>query len=95
MTLLHTVNSDASALTDCLSALSQGDALLLMQNAVYALHSRPAELAILGSRNIRLFALHDDLAARGLDADAIDWVETASYDDFVALAARHSVCAWY
>jgi len=95
LTLLHTVNSDASALTDCLAALSDGDTLLLIQNAVYALRSRPAELAALAARNIQLFALRDDMAARGLDADAIDWIETASYDDFVLLAADHSVCAWY
>ncbi|MDR3439056.1 sulfurtransferase complex subunit TusB [Telmatospirillum sp.] len=99
---LHTVNKSpfaSRALDGCLSRLSAGAAVLLIEDGVYAALADTAfadRLAETG-RNHALYVLGPDLAARGLaDRSLVAGIEVIDYQGFVSLAARHSlVQAWF
>ena len=87
MAALHIVNK-ADALADCVPILADGDALLLIEDGVYAartaIHARAA-----------CHALADDLEARGLAGRVASAVEVVSYDGFVDLVERHQpIVTW-
>ena len=87
MASLHIVNK-ADALADCLPLLADGDALLLIEDGVYA-----ACTAI--DTPATCHALADDLEARGLTGRIETSVEILSYDGFVDLVERHQpVVTW-
>ena len=99
---LHTVNTSpfaGTALESCLAHMTDGAALLLIEDGVYAALAagsfavRLAPAAALGA----VYALGPDLAARGLaDRRLIDGLRIVDYQGFVDLAARHSVVhAWF
>jgi len=70
--------------------LSEGDDVLLLQDGVIAaLEGNPA-LEVLLSAPISLFALKEDLDARGLFEQISTRVTPVSYTDFVALAVKNS-----
>lgn len=81
MATLHIVNK-ADALADCLPLLADGDALLLIEDGVYA--ACPG----IGVR-APCHALADDLEARGLTGRVESTVEILSYDGFVELVEHH------
>lgn len=98
MTTLHLINktpSESSALRDSLSAISDGDALLLIENGVYAAMPAYAERFTRLPRTIQCYLLNNDALARGLndlnpDFGAID------YDRFVELSCRYNkVVSWF
>lgn len=99
MTTLHTLNKcDADLIRLCLSAVADGDAILLIEEAVYAaleghvlnrmlLHRRP---------DVALKALKEDLAARGISARIPADFSVVSYAEFVALSLAHArVVNWH
>ena len=87
MATLHIVNK-AAALTDCLPLLTGNDALLLIEDGVYAARTR------IGAPG-PCYALGDDLEARGLIGRIGAGVEVVSYDGFVDLVERHQpVVTW-
>jgi tRNA 2-thiouridine synthesizing protein B len=98
---LHTVNKSPfadNALESCLAHLTEGAALLLMEDGVYAALATgtfAARLAPVAAK-CAVYALGPDLAARGLaDRPLIDGLRIVDYEGFVDLAARHSVVqAW-
>lgn len=67
--LSHSPFSD-SRLASCLHLLASGDGLLLCGDAVYALLDRSAQRRALDlmPTSVTLFALEEDLQARGMDA---------------------------
>lgn len=92
--LSHSPFAD-SRLASCLRLLGAGDALLLTGDAVYALQPATASRQALElmPAGIGLFALDEDLAARGLQpperAAAVD------YPGFVGLCTRYAkVNSW-
>lgn len=98
MMTLHVINktpSQSSALHDCLLAVSDGDALLLIENGVYAAAPAYAECFTRLPRSVQCYLLNDDAQARGLkdlnqDFCAID------YDGFVELSCRYrKVVSWF
>jgi tRNA 2-thiouridine synthesizing protein B len=87
MSILHLVNR-ASALAACLTAAADDDAILLLEDGVYA--------AIEGlAPPRRLQALRPDVAARGLGDRLAAQVELASDEDFVRLVESHQpIVTW-
>ncbi len=98
---LHTVNKSpfaGPALDSCLGHLTEGAALLLIEDGVYAAvadSAAAAKLAMAAGR-YAIYALGPDLAARGLGkASLLDGIMVIDYLGFVDLAVRHStVQAW-
>jgi len=92
MNHLHTVNSSGQ-LSDCTRFLEDGDALLLIEDGVYSLVSD--ELNNL-SESVTVYALHDDINARGLEKYAQDRSKTISYTEFIQLCCDHpKVINWF
>ena len=79
----------------CLRLLDPGDGLLLCGDAVYALQPGSRPCAVLGQlpADRPLFALAEDLEARGIAAPA--FVHALDYPGFVALTLRFArVNSW-
>jgi len=92
--LSHSPFSD-SRLSSCLRLLGPGDGLLLSGDAVYALQPGTAQRQALDlmPAGIALFALAEDLSARGLDASPR--AQAVDYPEFVELSCRFAkVNSW-
>ncbi|MGY2239041.1 sulfurtransferase complex subunit TusB [Pseudomonas gingeri] len=92
MSTLHVLSHSPftdSRLGSCLRLLGSEDALLLTGDAVYALQPRSLPLEALEERapELRLFALDEDLLARGLECP--DWATRVDYPGFVELSVRY------
>lgn len=84
MSTLHIVSCSpfsSDSLSRCLSLLSEGDALLFIENGVYVVNS-----SVQLPPTIPCYLLEEDLAARGLSATALS---TVNYDGFVRLVCDH------
>ena len=101
MTTLHTVNKspfERNNLDSCLGHAQPGDAVLLIEDAVFAamdgtsLAGKIADAA----KSFRLHVLGPDLAARGCDpAKLVAGITVVDYEGFVDLAAQNkAVNAW-
>lgn len=85
MATLHIVNR-ASALASCLTLAGPQDAVLLIEDGVYA-------GVVPASR--QLLALEDDVAARGLLDRMSESVRLVSYAGFVDLVVDHQpIASW-
>ncbi|WP_431224700.1 sulfurtransferase complex subunit TusB [Serratia sp. L9] len=74
---------------------AQGDALLLLQDGVLAGLTGSASLDLLLNAPISLFALQDDLDARGLAGHISHKIAVIGYTHFVELTEKHrSQMAW-
>ncbi len=96
--ILHILNcppGDGQASAQALAAMAAEDALLLIEDGVYAVLDAGWEGHRLDVG--RLYALEDDLAARGLGSRAHERnIETVSMEAFVALTARaRQTVSWY
>lgn len=95
--MLHTLHrsawhTDFSAL---LRLLDEGDALLLLQDGVTAALEGSRFLECLRNAPITVYALKDDIEARGLGGQISDSVIRVDYTDFVRLTVSHtSQMAW-
>ncbi len=92
--LTHSPFSD-SRLSSCLRLLGEGDGLLLCGEAVYALQpgSAPLQALELMPEGIALFALQEDLDARGLACP--ERALPVDYPGFVELSCRYQkVNSW-
>ena len=98
--MLHIVNKspfEKRALESCLRLAQPGNALLLIEDAVYAaVHGNALEPRIRDvARRVAIYALAPDLEARGMKDAAIDAVELVDYAGFVDLVAAHeTVQSW-
>lgn len=91
--LVFTAPTAGSALDDCLRAAQKGDAVLLLQDGVYAVAAPPTSTASQAA-GVSLNALAVDAQARGLDTDnSVQLVDDAG---FVALTEQHArVVSWF
>jgi tRNA 2-thiouridine synthesizing protein B len=101
MSILHTVNKspfERSNLNSCLSHVTAGDSVLLMEDAVVAAMTGTAYADRIAdaAKQVKLCVLGADLRARGLDpAKVVDGVAVVDYAGFVDLAAaNNAVQAW-
>jgi len=93
MSALHTIHNPA-ALAPALARCGQEDALLLLEDGVYAAladHPHSARL-----KGWRVHVLREDLKARGLDENRLAvGLQPIAMSDFVALTVAFSpILAW-
>ncbi|QXX73288.1 sulfurtransferase complex subunit TusB [Methylovirgula sp. HY1] len=101
MSTLHTVNKspfERSSLKTCLDHVMDGDAIVLLEDAVVGARKGGAFVEALSVKlaSCDVFVLAPDLAARGIkDADIADGIALVDYGGFVDLAvSKARVCAW-
>ena len=87
----------SSSFDDCLRFCKAGDAILLLENGVYAATNDSefaAQLAELD--NVSCYALTPDVSARGLKDKLARHVQLASDEDFVDLSVQQpKSLSWY
>ena len=97
--ILHTINKSPfrdNTLADCLRLCSPGDAVLFIEDGVYAAqqHTR-IDLMIELHSQIDFFALQPDLEARGLSTQN-STISSVNDADFVELTVKYNkVQSWY
>ncbi|MGA7983035.1 MAG: sulfurtransferase complex subunit TusB [Chromatiaceae bacterium] len=101
MSILHTVNKspfERNSLESCLKFAQSGNAVLLIEDGVYAaLTGTAAEGQMKAALdNLKVYVLGPDLAARGFKEErVIEGVKVVDYSGFVDLAAENDkVQAW-
>ncbi len=95
--MLHIVNKSAterSSLESCLRMATKGSAVLLIEDAVYAVTKGNAAAAKIqaASADLTIYALGPDLAARGMAGRVLDGVNVVDYGGFVDLVTEHNNC---
>lgn len=95
--LRHSPHRD-DRLSSCLRVMGPEQSLLLIEDAVYALlpDSRLSASLKLLPGSVRLFALTEDLHARGMALDDLPWrVQLTDHAGVVQLCCEHSrVVSW-
>ncbi|ROR08577.1 sulfurtransferase complex subunit TusB [Erwinia sp. JUb26] len=89
--MLHTLMTSPFRcdLNAMLRLLAHGDDVLLLQDGVLAALAGNPALEVLLHAPISLYALKEDLDARGLFGQISTSVTTISYTEFVALAVKN------
>lgn len=100
MSTLHTVNKspfERSSAASAFAHLTEGDAVLMIEDGVLGARKSGAFAATLGATaGIEIYALGPDLEARGMKSEHLaENVRVVDYGGFVDLVAAHErVCAW-
>ena len=99
MGILHTVNKSPfqkNDLKSCLAYANSDDAVLLIEDGVYAAMSGTEFSLLTSDCDTDIYCLKADLAARGIDTDKISsGVKLVDYDGFVDLVAqKDAVNSW-
>lgn len=91
MSSLHIISSQQSdALAQCLALCSSSDAIFFYSDGVsHCLKHQP--LAEIKAKGVKLYALEDDLHARGLELEP-ELFTLADYALWVELSAAHKNC---
>ena len=95
--ILHTVNKTGESLSRCLSIASQGDAVLLIEDGVYAAMDNTANRQTWETipTNMSCYVLVEDLAARGISDKMLAQVTPADWTLFVSLTTEYDkVISW-
>ena len=89
--MLHTLSTSPwhADIAAMLRLIKEGDELLLLSDGVTAAVAQGRFLEILQSAPISLYALQDDIEARGLAGQIADSVVRVDYTDFVSLTVKH------
>lgn len=102
MSTLHTVNKSPftyTTLTSCISVCAEADAILLLEDGVFgAMSTAPCaeQIQSLIKRGVKVYALINDVKARGLQEKILPEVLLTNYSEFVQLSIRHRcVQSWY
>jgi len=93
--MLHIVNKSpfqTSTLDTCLRMAQPGNALLLIEDGIYAatVGSAAEERIRACCATLKVYALQPDMDARGVTAKLIDGVTLVDYTGFVDLTVEHS-----
>lgn len=102
MSTLHTVNKSPfthTTLASCLSICGQADGILLLEDGVFgAMINTPCadKLQSLMNSGVKVYALTNDIKARGLQEKLLDDIVLTDYTGFVQLSINHRcVQSWY
>lgn len=102
MSTLHTINKSPyahNALSSCLKVCTESDGILLLEDGVFGtLTNAPTaeELQMLIKRGVNVFALINDIKARGLEEKLAQNIKLIDYNEFVQLTLDHRcVQSWY
>lgn len=96
MSILHTISRSPSStlLASCASLLENGDGVLFIEDGVYHCTNNSSLSAI--ESQVKLYALREDLTARGVIDKNTAKAETINYDDFVQLCCEYDkVVSWF
>ncbi len=101
MKTLHIVNKSPekpSIMERCLNFSSKGDSLLLIEDAAY--FALPSTISKITSRldalQIKIYALEEDLVARGINKKIHGSIQIVNYEGFVELTTTHNKSSsWY
>ena len=88
--LLHIINKSPfshRSLKTCSQFCRKGDAIVLLEDGVYGI-SHPDIVQLIREKEIRVYAITADLAARGLVARLPEQVPSISYAKFVDLCVE-------
>ena len=93
--MLHIVNKSPAqtrSLESCLRLAKDGQALLLIEDGVYAATTGLAASCGLAqaAKRLKVYALQPDLEARGVAGKLIEGVATVDYGGFVDLVTEHT-----
>ena len=99
MSILHTVNKspfEKPALSSCLQHALPGSVVLLLEERLWRAGGQSPADQLENARDVRVYALGPDLAARGISPDVLaSGVEVLDYEGFVDLAVEcDKVKAW-
>ena len=95
MSALHTISGSPSSglLDSCLKLICPGDGILLIQDGVY--YGCPPYLLDCVSRDNSIFALREDLLARGVLSKLAERIDPVGYRRFVELTIDYDkVISW-
>jgi tRNA 2-thiouridine synthesizing protein B len=97
--MLHIVNkspSERANLQSCLRHAQPGAAVLLIEDGVYgALKGTLVADELRSAKNLRIYALREDIDARGIGGKVVDGITLIDYGGFVDLVVEHSpIMAW-
>ena len=89
--IVHTSHARTSSLQSCLRLAKDGQALLLIEDAVYAATTAAAAASGIAAaaKRLKVYALMPDVQARGMVGRLVEGVIPVDYAGFVALAAEH------
>ncbi len=96
-TMLHVINkspTERNSLDSCLRLAITGDAILLIEDGVYAALAKAEHAQKIVSRkdDFSFYILGPDVAARGLrDIPLIEDITVVDYEGFVGLVTEHDV----
>ena len=96
MSILYTLSKSPThkQLDSCSRYLDNGDALLFIQDGVY--HCVDENLLANLDSKFPLYALKEDIAARGLGDKILESLEPVSYRKFVELCTQYDkVVSWF
>ncbi len=95
--MLHIVNKspfEKDAFTSCMAHATDSSTVLLIEDGVYAA-LKGSSVADKLSGGAKVVALQSDVAARGIEGNLADGVETVDYAAFVDLVAdNEKVQSW-
>ena len=95
MSTLHTINKspfDRNSFGSCMRVISDGDAILFIEDGVYAATSGTSfsDAVKAATDSHTVFVLGPDLSARGMKEDGIvEGVNVVDYDGFVDLVTEY------
>lgn len=102
MSILHTVNKSPftnNVLKTCLEICSESDSILFLEDGVYGtMPNAPLNDLLLAhvNRGTNVFALSNDVQARGLSQKISDFIQLVDYEGLVKLATHHRcIQSWY
>lgn len=102
MATLHTVNKSPfshNTLASCLRVCGDQDGILLLEDGVFgAIRQAPCaeELQVIISKGVKVYALENDLKARGLSDKLQGQITVTDYNGFVQLSLDfRCVQSWY
>ncbi len=95
--MLHIVNKSplgSAALRDCLTVCRRDDALLLIEDGVYAATGAAVEQLLAATASVHV--LREDVNARGLAERIDNRIAIIDYSGFVQLCCdHHPIQSWY
>ena len=87
--MLHIItNNQTSSFNYCQQSLAAGDSLIFIDDGIYLL-IRNNIINVEITKTVDVYALNDDVNARGLSSKLPKYIQKIDYDSFVALTEKY------
>ena len=100
MSMLHTVNKspfEKESMKSCLRLSAEGSSILLIEDGIYAamVDTTISDSVKEAMKSKKIYALKEDVNARGVQNKLMDGIEQIDYAGFVDLVTQHDkVQSW-